>query len=112
MADGIYHLGFSISNGRLLNEDGNENASLLDVAYWLNEFLAADLASGDLANPSINVPAQGTTGTGLDQLVEIILVDRGLNRNLATSEIVAGAQFADELNVLLVKAILRDGRGE
>ena len=44
VADGIYHLGFAIENGRLLNEDGRPNASLKDVAYWLNELLATDLA--------------------------------------------------------------------
>jgi Ca2+-binding RTX toxin-like protein len=36
--DGIYHLGFAIENGRFLNEDGNQNATLLDVANWLNAF--------------------------------------------------------------------------
>ena len=109
VADGIYHLGFSISNGRLLNEDGNENASLLDVAYWLNEFLAADLASGELANPSINVVAQGTTDTGLDQIVSMIADDPGLARNVSTSEIVQGASNADAMNVILVQALWNTG---
>ena len=44
VADGIYHLGFAIEDGSLLNEDGNANASLKDVAFWLNELLASDLA--------------------------------------------------------------------
>jgi hypothetical protein len=109
VADGIYHLGFTISNGRLLNEDGNENASLLDVAYWLNEFLAADLASGDLANPSINVLAQGTSDTGLDQIVSMIADDPGLARNVSTSEIVQGANSADAMNVILVQALRNTG---
>ena len=55
VVDGIFHLGFRIQCGRLLNEDGNENASLQDVAFWLNEFLAADLAAGTLANQQVNL---------------------------------------------------------
>ena len=38
VADGIYHMGFDIQNGRFLNEDGNQNAYLTDVASWLNYF--------------------------------------------------------------------------
>jgi Ca2+-binding RTX toxin-like protein len=34
--DGIYHIGFVIENGRFLNEDGDANATLIDVANWLN----------------------------------------------------------------------------
>lgn len=109
VADGIYHLGFSISNGRLLNEDGNENASLLDVAYWLNEFLAADLTSGTLVNPSINVVATGTTLTGLDQIISMIANEPGLARNVSTSEIVQGAGNADAMNVILVQALWNTG---
>ncbi|NOR71227.1 MAG: hypothetical protein GQ532_16275 [Methylomarinum sp.] len=39
--DGIYHLGFKAhSNGRrLLNEDGNKNASFNMVAYWLDSLI-------------------------------------------------------------------------
>jgi Ca2+-binding RTX toxin-like protein len=48
--DGIYHLGFAIENGRLLNEDGDQNATLLDVANWLNAFA--------LGNSNVN----GTAG--------------------------------------------------
>jgi Ca2+-binding RTX toxin-like protein len=48
--DGIYHLGFSINNGRFLNEDGDQNATLLQVANWLNAFV--------LGNHNVN----GTSG--------------------------------------------------
>jgi Ca2+-binding RTX toxin-like protein len=34
--DGVFHLGFAIENGRFLNEDGDANATLVDVANWLN----------------------------------------------------------------------------
>lgn len=39
IADGIYHFGFQVQDGRYLNEDGNDNATLVDVAGWLNYFL-------------------------------------------------------------------------
>ena len=32
VADGLYHIGFSIKNGRFLNEDGNRNVSLEQAA--------------------------------------------------------------------------------
>jgi hypothetical protein len=55
VADGIYHLGFAISGDRLLNEDGNANACVSTVAYWLNELLAAELKSGVLASSTTTV---------------------------------------------------------
>ena len=69
VADGIYHLGFAICGERLLNEDGNDNASLADVAFWLSEFLADDLAAGTLANSQVDLSVKryhrdGTGSTG------------------------------------------------
>jgi len=49
VADGLYHLGFAIEGDRFLNEDGNPNACVQTVAYWLNELLANDLKSGTWA---------------------------------------------------------------
>ena len=57
VVDGLYHLGFGIRDNRLLNEDGNANANLRDVAFWLNEFLAADLTKGSLQNDSLKPDA-------------------------------------------------------
>jgi hypothetical protein len=109
VADGIYHLGFEICGDHLLNEDGNANASLQDVAFWLSEFLADDLAVGSLANAAVEVPVEGTTDTGLDQLIAIVMSDRGLNRNVATGEIAAGARAADGMNTIIVAAIRATG---
>ena len=50
VADGIYHMGFEIVCDRFLNEDGNRNASLEDVAFWLNELLEEDLNDGSLSS--------------------------------------------------------------
>jgi hypothetical protein len=109
VADGIYHLGFEIQCDRLLNEDGNANASLESVAFWLNQLLAEDLAAGSLANSAVNPYATGTTGTGLDVLVGIIAADEGLNYRISTSEIGTGARSADAMNHLIIDAIKETG---
>ena len=109
VADGIYHLGFEIRWGQLLNEDGNANACVEEVAWWLNELLADDLDAGTLSNPAVPVTVTGTTNTGLDQLVEMIMADPGLSNRIATSDIVAGAQAADAMNQLIVAAIRATG---
>jgi hypothetical protein len=109
VADGIYHLGFKIDDNRLQNEDGNQNASLSQVATWLSSLLAGDLTAGVLVNSAVNPYRSGTTGTGLDQLVNLITADEGLNKKVATSEIFAGATAADGMNALLVEAIRTTG---
>ena len=109
VADGIFHLGFEICGSHLLNEDGNANATLADVAFWLNELLAKDLAAGTLVNDQVDLEADANSQTGLDQLIEIIAQDRGLNRNVATSEIVEGAANADAMNLIIVEAIKATG---
>ncbi len=48
VADGIYHMGFEIRDGRFLNEDGDPNATVFDVATWLNFFYGeATIVMGD-----------------------------------------------------------------
>ncbi len=48
VVDGIYHMGFEIRDGRFLNEDGDPNASVFDVATWLNYFHGeATIVMGD-----------------------------------------------------------------
>lgn len=89
VADGIYHLGFEIQNGRLLNEDGDENATLDDVADWMTYFYAD----------------QSTTGTGLDRIVDVIKSDTGLAKNTNAGDINDGAKYADEFNHIIVDQI-------
>ncbi|NJM11160.1 MAG: hypothetical protein HC889_04010 [Synechococcaceae cyanobacterium SM1_2_3] len=112
VADGLYHLGFEICDGQLLNEDGNANASVKTVAEWLDDLLDKDLAGGSLKSASVNPYAKGTTSTGLDQLVTIITTDEGLNKKIATSEIFAGATAANEMNKLIVEAIRATGAAD
>lgn len=62
VADGLYHLGFEIERGRLRNEDGNANASVRDVAFWLNELLEDDLRAGTLVGEAATDLAFATLG--------------------------------------------------
>ena len=109
VADGIYHLGFNIDDNRLLNEDGNANASVASVATWLSSLLATDLAGDSLDNALFNPYVEGTTGTGLDQLISIITNDAGLNARLSTTDINQGAAAADQMNQIIVAAIKATG---
>ncbi len=93
VADGIFHLGFQIQGNNVLNEDGNNNATLTDLADWINYFYVD----------------QGTTGTGLDELVQAIKSDNGLSRNTSAGDINGGAEAANGMNKLLVEAIKATG---
>ena len=112
VADGIYHLAFDIRDGQFLNEDGAANAKLTQVSQWLGQLLASELAGDALDNAAVDAYAQGTTGTGLDQLVSLITQDEGLNRKIANSEIFAGASAANGMNALIVEAIRATGAAD
>ena len=75
----------------------------------MNELLEEDLASGALKNDDIDPYVEGTTGTGLDTLVDIITGDPGLNLRVATGEIAEAARAADEMNKIIVEAIQETG---
>ncbi len=105
--DGIYHIGFEIADGRFRNEDGDKNASVSDVAFWLTELLKDDIASGALA--TIVPTVMGTTGTGLDRLVDIVLADPGLATRISETEIREGAAAADVMANLIVEGIIETG---
>ncbi|MGL6211669.1 MAG: LamG-like jellyroll fold domain-containing protein, partial [Paracoccaceae bacterium] len=107
--DSIYHIGFAIRDGRFVNEDGDANATVEDVAFWLDTFLRADLEAGTLAVPGRDPQVHGTTGTGLDALVEMIVDDAGLNDNLSQTDINRGARAADGMNKIIIDAIRATG---
>ena len=88
-----YHIGFQIVDGRFRNEDGDANATVSDVADWLNYFLS-DASS---------------TGTGLDRIVDTIKVDAGLARNTPAADIDGGAGAANALNALILEGIAATG---
>lgn len=109
VADGIYHLGFdSNRRNRLLNEDGNANKSFARVAEWLSALLAGELDSGVLKNPEV-VEVTGGSGTGLDQIIDMIYADPGLQKRVSTGDLRAAAAAADAMNRLIVEAIRNTG---
>ena len=89
VADGMYHFGFEIENGRFLNEDGDANATLEDVADWMNYFFVD----------------HSTTGTGLDRIVDVIKTDTGLAKNTNAGDINDGAKAADAFNHIILDQV-------
>ncbi len=109
VADSIYHLGFeSHRKNRLLNEDGNANASYKKVARWLNSLLRQDLEAGILVNPAVT-EVVGDTGTGLDRTIDVIYNDRGLQKRISLGDIREGARSANVMNRLILEAIDQTG---
>ncbi len=109
--DSIYHLGFeSHLKNRLLNEDGNKNASFKRVATWLDSLLREDLEAGRLLNPDIQ-EVIGESDTGLDQVIEIIYQDKGLQKRISIGDMRVGARSANRLNALLLEAIDQTNAG-
>jgi len=105
VADSIYHLGFeSNRKNRLLNEDGNKNATYKKVGTWLNGLLVSDLAGEELKNPEIT-EIYGTTDTGLDQIIDIIYSDERLQEKVSIGDIREASSAADGMNHILVEAI-------
>lgn len=102
--DGIYSFGFGAVNGQLIDNEGNPYRSLELTAGWLDQLLAeTDKAS--LTNPNALINFQGTTGTGLDRLVDVVNEDRGLAYNLSSTVIADGARAVDSLNNLFLDGI-------
>ncbi|NTV98931.1 MAG: hypothetical protein HGA70_07195, partial [Chlorobiaceae bacterium] len=91
VADGIYHLGFVIQDGYILNEDGNPNATLEQLAGWLTQFYTD----------------HSTTGTGLDRITNLIMADAGLDQNVPDPETATAADMANRMNEIIIEAITK-----
>ncbi len=89
VADGIYHLGFEIVGDKILNEDGNENACLTDLADWLTQFYTD----------------RSTTDTGFDRITDTVMADKGLGNKVPDAEIYEAAGTANTMNAILEEAI-------
>ncbi|MRJ02713.1 MAG: hypothetical protein GXO19_07670 [Epsilonproteobacteria bacterium] len=112
IADGIYHLGYPTDHKyHLVNEDGNRNQTFEDVAWWLEQGLAEDLKRGTLKNPSFK-EVEGTTGTALDRIIDVIYHDEGLLRKVSMEDIRVAARNANRMNELIVEAIKELGVAE
>jgi Ca2+-binding RTX toxin-like protein len=94
--DGIFHIGLEIRDDRFLNEDGDPNATVQHVADWINYFYTD----------------QSTTGTGLDAIVDLIKLDRGLACNTTAADINDGAAAANAINGIIAKAITKTGAAD
>jgi Ca2+-binding RTX toxin-like protein len=87
--DGLFHIGFTTQWDRFVNEDGNANARVETVAYWLNSLLAADLDAGTLANTGVGHP--GPTG----------LLGSAAQPNVVSADALTSVLAADALTLQL-----------
>jgi len=108
----IYNLGFESTNkGRNTTDiDGDKRSSFKTVGYLLGSVMKNDAQSGALTNADFQ-EVEGTTGTKLDMIVNVILTDRGLLRKVPTSDLRVGATTADKMNHLIIEAIKAEGLG-
>ena len=108
----IYNLGFEAVNNNQNTSDvnGKKNSSFRTVGYLLGTVAKNNALSGELNNKEFK-EVEGTTGTKLDMIVNVILTDRGLLRKVPTSDLRVGAKTADEMNHLIVEAIKAEGLG-
>jgi hypothetical protein len=107
----LYNLGFEpINRHRLANIAGKKSTHFSTVGYRLGEVVKGDILNGSLNNPDYE-EVRGTTETGMDRIVHVILNDRGLLKNVLTSDLRAGAEAADGMNHLIMEAIIEEGLG-
>jgi len=98
IADAIYSFGFgSTSGNKILDVDGNPYRSVNLTANWLDKLLT-DQDMKELSNPNGSTVVEGTTGTGLDRIVEIINDDPGLVRNVSSVDIAKASRAVDAMN--------------
>lgn len=72
--DGLYHIGFDTKWDRFVNEDGNANARVETVTYWLNELLGTT---------PLPAPGAGTSPLVGSAAAPNVTVKEGLNVKLA-----------------------------
>jgi hypothetical protein len=105
----IYNLGFETDNkNRLKDASGSKSDSFINVGYYLSEIMKNEI--DELQNDQYEEVA-GTTKTAFDQVLEIIMNDKGLLKRIPTSDIREGAKAANEMNKLIVEAIVEQGLG-
>jgi len=68
------------------------------VAEWLDALLRADLEAGIYVNHEIT-EVVGTTGTGLDNTINVIYNDVGLQKRISLGDIRVGAASANSMNI-------------
>jgi len=109
--NGIYHLGLNKNlQHRILDENGEKQASLKNIAIWMDTLLKEDLEKGTLINTDIK-EVVANTQTGLDLIVSLIYNDNRLIEKVSTGAIREGANSANEMNKLLLEAIKETNSG-
>ena len=104
VADAIYSFGFGDRDGRLIDVNGDLYRSVTLTARWVDDLLTdADMKA--LSNPNGTTVVEGTTGTGLDRLVDVVNTDAGLIRNISRLDIADGAKAVDALNNMFLDGI-------
>lgn len=105
----LYNIGRPLDGSVFVVEPGEQESSVYGAARLLNKFLAEDLQKGTLSSEPVQLSAGGSTGTGLDKFVEIILNDDGLEAKALPGDIKQGAKAADALNNIIVDAVMATG---
>ena len=54
-------------------------------------------------------PTTGTTGTGLDSIIDMIWADQDLNEHISQADIIGGTRAANRMNLILAEAIEAPG---
>jgi Ca2+-binding RTX toxin-like protein len=107
----LYYFDNTGAEGLRLELDGDPVSA--DRLYAsIDDYKSALAANGSM--PAGGLPYAydgpvGTTGTGLDQLIQIIGEDVGLRNNISDAQIRQGAAAADKLNHIIVDAIKATG---
>lgn len=107
--EGIYDMAFQITDGHFTTESSPWGARVDDVAHWLNTLLAPELAAGTLKNAKGDPQVHGTTGTGLDTIIERLADDQGLNHRISQKQINDAALAGDGMSKIMLEAIKATG---
>ncbi len=107
----LYYFDNTGNEGLRLELDGDPVSA--DRLYAsIDDYKAALAANGAMPAgglPKVYDGPAGTTGTGLDQLIQVIGEDVGLANNLSSAQIREGAAAADKLNHIILDAIKATG---
>ena len=107
----VYDLGFPVFNKhRLSTYDGRKNIGIREVASWLSQIMKDEIVSASLKNSDFE-EIKGSSNTALDQMLELILKDKGLHRKISTSDLRDGIEASNEMNLLIIEAIINEGLG-
>ena len=105
----IYDLGFvSYDKNRLSNVEGRKSTSIREVGTWLSQVMKNDIK--ELKNEDYE-EVKGTTDTSFDEMLDLILADKGLERRVSTGDLREGIRVSDEMNHLIIEAIINEGLG-